>query len=107
MGLALFCFAMSFDYSRNNRRWRRLRERALKRDGYRCQYSARFGRSVPATHVHHIWPAEDFPEYAYELWNLISLCLAAHDAMHDRGTGRLSKLGEDLRRRTTPPGGTG
>ena len=95
---------MSFDYSRNNHRWRRLRALALRRDGYRCQLAARYGRSVEATHVHHIWPAEDFPEYAYCLWNLVSLSLASHDAMHDRTTGRLSPLGEDLRRRTIPPG---
>ena len=71
-----------FDYSRSNTRWQRLRQRALKRDGYRCRQAARFGRAEDATHVHHIWPAEDYPEYAYCLWNCLSLSLSAHDAIH-------------------------
>ena len=96
---------MSFDYSRKNKRWRRLREQVLRESGYRCWLAGRYGRSVEATHVHHIWPAEDFPEYAYCRWNLVALSLEAHDRMHDRFSGKLSPLGEDLRRRTTPPGG--
>lgn len=92
-----------FDYSRNNKRWRHLRAQALRRDGYRCQEAKRFGKRVDAQVVHHIWPAEDFPEYAYCLWNLVSLSQAAHDAMHDRITGRLTPLGERWRRKTIPP----
>lgn len=95
---------MSFDYTRRNKRWRRLRARVLRRDGYLCQEAARYGRSEEATHVHHVWPADDFPELAYEEWNLVSLSQSAHDAMHDRLTGRLTALGESWRRRTTPPG---
>ena len=93
-----------FDYSRKNKRWWRLRERALKRDGYRCQESARYGKREAAEVVHHIWPAEDYPEYAYCLWNLVSLSAANHDKMHDRITRRLTPLGERWRRRTIPPG---
>lgn len=95
---------MSFDYSRKNKRWRHLRERILRRDGYRCREAARYGRIVEADVVHHLWPAEDWPEYAYESWNLVSLSQAAHDAMHDRVSGRLTELGESWRRRTIPPG---
>ena len=96
-----FCFAMSFDY--NSPRWRRLRERVLRRDGHRCQWAKRYGRREEATTAHHIWPAEDFPEYAWCEWNLISLSQASHNAMHDRFTGRLTEIGEQLRRRTIPP----
>lgn len=96
---------MGFDYSRKNKRWRRLREAVLKDAGWRCQYWRRYGKRVEATHVHHIWPAEDYPEYAYCRWNLIALSLEAHDMMHDRLTGKLTPIGEALRRRTTPPGG--
>lgn len=92
-----------FDYSSTNRRWRRLRMQALRRDGFRCQDAARYGRTVQAVTVHHIYPAEQFPEYAYCLWNLISLSAAAHNAMHDRGTDKLTPKGEALRRRTIPP----
>ena len=99
--LWLFVLRMSFDY--RDKRWTRLRERVLREDGYRCQYARRFGKRVQANTVHHIWPAEDFPQYAYERWNLISLSNEAHNRMHDRTTGRLTEIGEQLRRRTIPP----
>ena len=87
-----------------SRRWRRMRLAVLRRDGYRCRESARYGKRVEATTVHHVWPAEDYPEYAWELWNLISLSGEQHDAMHDRRTGRLTMLGESWRRRISPQG---
>lgn len=93
---------MGFDYSSRNKRWQAVRKLALKRDGYLCRESARYGKIVEANVVHHIWPAEDYPEYAYELWNLLSLCQAQHDAMHDRVTRALTSLGERWRRRTIP-----
>ena len=94
---------MSFDYSSKNKRWRRLREQALRRDGYHCRESARYGKRVPAKTVHHVWPAEDYPEFAYCLWNLVSLSLEKHDAMHVRTTRKLTPLGEYWRRKTIPP----
>lgn len=84
-------------------RWRKLRERILRRDGYLCRESKRYGRMVPADTVHHIWPADKYPEYAWCEWNLVSLSSAMHNAMHDRDTGNLTELGEAWRRRTTPP----
>lgn len=94
----------SFDYGRSNKRWRRLRERVLRRDRGMCRESLRYGRHVEADVVHHIWPAEDYPEYAYCEWNLISLSAEKHDAMHDRTTRKLTALGESWRKRTIPPG---
>lgn len=91
-----------FDY--HSPRWTRLRERVLREAGYRCQWSKRYGKRVQAQHVHHIWPAEDYPQYAWCRWNLIALSHEAHNAMHDRTTGKLTAAGESLRRRTTPPG---
>ena len=91
-----------FDYK--SPRWRRLRESVLRAAGYQCQWAKRYGRRVQAQHVHHIWPAEDWPEYAWCRWNLIALSQEAHNAMHDRATGKLSAAGESLRRRTIPPG---
>lgn len=106
-GFWRFCFAwrwpIGFDYSGRNKRWQAVRKLALKRDGYLCRESARYGKIVGANVVHHVWPAEDYPEYAYELWNLLSLCQAQHDAMHDRVTRALTPLGERWRRRTIPP----
>lgn len=85
------------------RRWARLRKQILRRDGYQCRESARYGRIVEATTVHHVWPVEDYPEYAWDPWNLISLSQAAHNAMHDREHDRLTEKGESWRRRTIPP----
>ena len=102
MTLALaFSVAMDFDY--NSPRWRRLRERVLRKAGYRCQWAKRFGRREAATTAHHIWPAEDWPEYAWQEWNLIALSQASHNAMHDRNTGKLTEAGESLRRKFIPP----
>ena len=93
----------SFDYSSANKRWQRLRMRVLRRDRFLCRESARYGKLVEATHVHHVWPAEDYPEFAWCEWNLISLSSDAHDRMHDRKTRKLTPLGESWRRRTSPP----
>lgn len=92
-----------FDYSSTNRRWQRLRQRALRRDAHRCQEATRYGRAVPAEVVHHIWPVEEYPEYAYCLWNLVSLSRKAHDAMHDRNTRKLTPAGLRWKNRTPPP----
>ena len=87
----------------SSRRWRKLRESILRRDKGKCREAARYGMTVEATTVHHIWPAEDYPEYAWKPWNLISLSSKNHDAMHDRFTRKLTELGESWRRRTPPP----
>lgn len=84
-------------------RWLRLRKSVLRQAGYRCQWAKRYGKREEATHVHHIWPAEDYPQFAWCRWNLIALSQGSHNAMHDRATGKLSAAGEQLRRRTIPP----
>ena len=45
-------------------KWKRKREHILKLDGYKDRVAARYGRTVEATIVHHIDPAELYPEYA-------------------------------------------
>ena len=87
----------------NSPRWKRKRARILKRDGYMCQESKRYGKRIDADTVHHIWPAEDYPEYAWCDWNLISLANCVHNKMHNRDTRELTEFGEALRRRTIPP----
>ena len=90
-----------FDYKA--RRWERLRAQVMRRDGYRCQLSKRFGKAVPAELVHHIYPVDEFPEYAFEPWNLISVSRAAHNKLHDRDSDKLTAEGVALMRRTIPP----
>lgn len=83
--------------------WKLKREHILKRDGYRCQEAKRYGKRVDAKVVHHIYPAEDYPEYAWCDWNLISLCSDQHNSMHDRVTNELTAKGKALQQRTIPP----
>ena len=81
-----------------SRRWRLLRKAVLRRDGYVCQWSKRFGKRVEAQTVHHVFPREEFPEYQWEGWNLVSLSGRVHDEMHDRVTGALTEKGRALLR---------
>ena len=85
-----------------SKRWKALSDKAMRRDGYKCQMAARYGRSEPAEVVHHIYPVDEYPEYGYCMWNLISLSRAAHNKLHDRKTGELTEEGRALMRRTKP-----
>lgn len=80
-------------------RWQRLRAMVLRRDGYLCQVSKRYGKRTEATTVHHVFPREEFPEYQWEPWNLVSLAGDVHDEMHDRVTGTLTEKGVELLKR--------
>lgn len=84
-----------------SKRWRRKRDKILRRDGYVDQVSKRY-RFVPepATHVHHIFPRDEFPEYQWEDWNLISVSMRTHNTLHDRATGKLTNAGRELMHRT-------
>lgn len=64
------------------------------------QERKRYGKFVSGNIVHHIFPRESFPEYQYELWNLITLSLKTHNEMHDRNTNKLTKKGMELLVRT-------
>lgn len=81
------------------KRWLKTRQHILRRDGYRCQEYKRYGRAVAATIVHHIYPVEEYPELAYEAWNLVSLSAEKHNAMHDRDTHKITALGREYQRR--------
>ena len=84
----------------DTKKWERLRQSILRRDGYQCQECRRYGKIREGKHVHHIFPYENYPEYAYEPWNLITLCQQCHNSMHDRDTHKLSTKGEQLLERT-------
>lgn len=92
-----------FDYK--SKRWELCRERALRSAGYQCQDAKRYGIMREATVVHHVWPVEQWPEFAWCDWNHLPLSAEAHDRMHDRTTGQLTPLGESWRRRVPPPVG--
>ena len=80
-------------------KWRKKRESILRRDNYMCQECKRYGKTTPAQTVHHIYPLERYPGLALVSANLVSLCDACHEKMHDRLTGELTPAGERWRDR--------
>lgn len=83
-----------------SKRWERTRKAILRRDKYQCQECKRYGKLREGSHVHHIFPAEHYDEYQFQAWNLITLCQACHNKMHDRDGHELSQEGEKLLERT-------
>ncbi len=77
-----------------DKRWIKKRKAILRRDGYECQESKRYGKSLQATTVHHIYPVELYPELAFVDWNLISFSNSKHNAMHVRNSHELTELGK-------------
>lgn len=77
--------------------WKNKSHAILRRDGYVDQYVLKTtGRRVPANLVHHIFPREEFPQYALEDWNLISLSRHTHNKILHTFTGKLTKEGRKL-----------
>jgi hypothetical protein len=60
------------------------RESCFERDDYTCRSCAQRGGKLNA---HHIWPFQRFPEWKYEVWNLLTLCKRCHDAFHNAAGG--------------------
>lgn len=83
-------------------RWKKKRKYILRLDGYKCKIAAMYGRTEEATIVHHIYPAELYPEYAWCDWNLISVSMASHNKLENRTTKELTELGRRLMERTIP-----
>lgn len=71
--------------------WRNKRREILNRDGHVCQYYKHQGVIMPAQVVHHIFPLAEYPEYALENWNLISLSKKAHSRLENAPQGMTSE----------------
>lgn len=71
-------------------KWKRKRQKILRRDRYKCKECQRYGRIREAVEVHHIKHLEDYPELAYDDSNLVSLCRDCHRKMHPEKGGRHS-----------------
>ena len=89
-----------FDYC--GKKWKAKRLHILNLDKGLDRYAARYGKRIGATIVHHIYPAEAFPEYAMEDWNLISVSMASHNKLENRVTRELTEEGLALMERTVP-----
>lgn len=95
-----FCVGKMKEDFYNSRAWQHKRKWILKRDGYRDQIAKRYGKAIDATIVHHIFPADEYPEYRLCDWNLISVSLATHNALHNRDDHTLTAEGVALMNRT-------
>lgn len=78
--------------------WRIKRQKILRRDGYQCQVSKRYGKNVDGNVIHHIFPRSEFPEYSLCDWNLITVSLSMHNRLESEDG--LTAEGIDLLRRT-------
>lgn len=83
-----------------SQKWKNKRKHILRLDGYKDRIEARYGRTIEATIVHHIYPANRFPEYEWCDWNLISVSAATHNRLENRTSGELTEFGLQLQRET-------
>lgn len=60
------------------------REACFELDNYTCQSCGERGGQLNA---HHIWPFQRFPEWKFEVRNLITLCRDCHDRFHKAAGG--------------------
>lgn len=74
-------------------RWHKKRRHILALDGYKDRVAAWYGKAVEATIVHHIYPADEYPQWRYCDWNLISVSFTTHNKLENRQTGELTELG--------------
>lgn len=81
-----------------SKRWQNKRKHILHRDGHLDQVLLRQGIRREAKVVHHILPAQEYPEYQFTDWNLISISESTHNHLHEQYTGRLSPDGWELAR---------
>lgn len=100
LATSLFEVMSMFPYG--SQKWKNKRAHILRLDGYVDQYAKRWGRTLDAVIVHHIYPAAEYPEYAWEDWNLISISRRTHELLEDRKTGELTEAGRKLMENTEP-----
>lgn len=77
-------------------KWKRKREKILRRDRHLCQWCKRYGKKVTATHVHHIVHYDDAPERALDDDNLVSICAGCQNTAHPeraKNRGRPPRFG--------------
>lgn len=85
----------------DSKAWKQKRKHILLRDKWVDQVALRDGVKIEAILVHHILPREEYPQYALCDWNLISVSQDTHKKrLHEKYTGKLTKLGERLKRET-------
>jgi thymidylate synthase (FAD) len=75
-------------------RWKRLVKLCRERDNHQCQKCETWDH----LRTHHIWPWRKFPQWRFELWNLLTLCKTCHAWVHSKeNVERLFLKGEEGR----------
>ena len=75
--------------SLKTRKWNKFRDKVMRQHDYLCQESLRYGQSVPAEMVHHIYPVSEYPELEYVSWNCLPLTNRNHNTFHDRNNDKI------------------
>lgn len=75
-------------------KWRKARKKSFRDNDYLCQESLRFGRRVEAEMGHHVFPLSEYPELAYEPWNILPVTFKRHNTFHNRKDDSLTEKGK-------------
>lgn len=75
--------------SLKTRKWYKFRDKVMRQHDYLCKESLRYGQSVPAEMVHHIYPVSEYPELEYVSWNCLPLTNHKHNTFHDRNNDKI------------------
>ena len=78
-------------------KWRKLRQKAMKRDNYECQMCKQQGKYHKVNNVHHIKEVKDRPDLALTIDNLICLCIDHHNEVHERYVDGQNKKIKDFK----------
>ncbi len=70
--------------SLKTKKWEKFRDKMMRKSDYLCQESLRYGLSVPAEMIHHIFPVSEYPELEFVEWNCLALTNRKHNTFHDR-----------------------
>lgn len=62
------------------------RTACFERDDYTCRSCNQRGGKLNA---HHVWPFQRYPDWKYEVWNLVTLCKSCHDDWHKAAGGHV------------------
>lgn len=61
----------------------------MRKYKYEDQELKRYGQTVTATMIHHIYPLSEYPMLSLCSWNLLPLSTQTHNKFHDRNTDKV------------------
>lgn len=76
--------------------WKKLREKVLRRDGYKDFWRARYGINEPAETVHHVFLLDERPDLALDPRNLVAVSRHTHAYILHKPDGSLTDAGKKL-----------